>query len=88
MNNLKLVFFEEEDVNPPYLENVEFSYQETYQCEECEAQCVSLQDWERHTRACHTNPEAHQFQCDICPLYFEKDIDLQFHKRGCHWDQM
>jgi predicted methyltransferase len=76
---------EEEDVNRPYLENAKFSYKETYQCEECETQCVSLQDWESQTRAYR---EAHQFQCDICPFYFEKYIDWQFHKRGCHWDQM
>ena len=32
------------------------------------------------------NPEDWLFWCDICPLYFESDLILQFHKRGCHWD--
>ena len=80
--------FEEEYASPHDIDNTEFGYQDTFPCDECEAQCVSLQDWGRHKKTYHPDPEVTTLWCDICPLYFEKDIDLKFHKRGCHWDQM
>ena len=34
------------------------------------------------------HPESEVFWCDVCPLYFGNDCELQFHIRGYHWNQM
>ena len=62
-----------------------------YPCDECGAECTSLEVLGEHKRIYHDNQtsinaESGTFWCDICPLHFERDVDLKFHKRGCHWD--
>ena len=77
-------------------DTIEPAYQEVvaFPCGECGAQYTSIDDLGRHKTDYHTSLELSEdpggklFWCDICPLYFEKDRDLMFHKRGCHWDHM
>jgi hypothetical protein len=61
------------------------------QCDYCDAKCTDM-DFERHRTAFHglgtLSEDLEIFRCDICPLYFESNVDLQFHRRGCHWDHM
>ena len=64
-----------------------------FTCENCCAKCRDSEDLERHWTIYHYSddvPQEHEsecFQCDICPLNYIRKIDLEFHKRGCHWGQ-
>ena len=68
-----------------------FQEAEAFPCYECGAQCTNIEDLRRHKEMYHSletfseDPGGGIFQCDICPLYFESNRDLQFHKRECHW---
>ena len=62
-------------------------------CQSCDANCRDEDDLERHFQSYHRLEnlvpdefETTLFRCDICPLFFKKKIDLEFHARGCHWD--
>ena len=62
---------------------------DSIQCDECTAEFVILEEFKRHKDAYHSNNkdlDIGTFLCDICPLYFERNRDLQFHRRGCHWN--
>ena len=65
---------------------------DTLLCEYCDAKCTNTDDLKRHRTTYHclefvnAEIETELFQCDICPLYYKKKIDLDFHKRGWHWD--
>ena len=59
-------------------------------CECCGAKCRDGDDLKRHLAMYHHFPpeiRSDQFQCDICPLSYTKKIDLDFHRRGCHWEE-
>ena len=67
----------------------------SYTCEVCGAKCCDTEDLERHSEIYHWLKrqeievlESCQFQCEICPLNYKLKRDLDFHVRGCHWDQM
>ena len=59
-----------------------------FQCDKCELFCASMEDLLGHVNDYHPElPEVKEvFSCDICPLRFDTECNLQFHKRGCHWD--
>ena len=69
---------------------------DVFSCDECGAECLNFDDLGRHMTIYHSqvqgtlfeDPGGGDFWCDICPLYFESNCDLQFHKRGCHWDHL
>ena len=60
----------------------------------CDAKCMDAGDLKKHSTTYHglelVNDEFERelFQCDICPLFYKKLIDLEFHERGCHWDHL
>ena len=59
-------------------------------CDECGLLVKSKEELLRHMETNHKE-ERHVkdvFWCDICPLNFESDWYLQFHRRWCHWDHM
>ena len=58
---------------------------EDVSCDMC-SRIFDEKDIENHMKVDHL--ESDVFWCDICPLYFQSNCDLQFHIRGCHWDQM
>ena len=66
-----------------------------FSCDKCDFVSASMQYLLEHVDSYHPdnlvvtkeNHEDQLYWCDICPLYFESDINLQFHKRGYHWDQ-
>ena len=70
----------------------ETSQIDTYPCNECGAEYISLEEWGRHMKTFHstktTEEEPEAYCCDICPLHFKRKVDLEFHKRGCHWVEM
>ena len=55
-------------------------------CEMCTRTFCDVKELEMHIKVDHLESEV--FCCDICPLYFASDCELQFHIRGCHWNQM
>jgi hypothetical protein len=65
-----------------------------FPCDERDFESARRQELLEHIESFHSEnseetketPEEGLFWCDICPLYFESDLTLQFHKRGCHWD--
>ena len=63
---------------------------DVFPCDQCGEECTNFEDLGRHMATYHTtlldDPGGGNFWCDICPLNFESNCDLQFHKRGCHWD--
>jgi myosin heavy subunit len=65
---------------------------DVFHCDQCGEECTNFEDLGRHMATGHRtsleDPGGGNFWCDICPLYFESNCDLQFHKRGCHWDQI
>ena len=67
---------------------------DVFPCNECGAECINFDDLGRHMTTYHSqgtlleDPGVGDFWCDICPLYFESNFDLQFHKRACHWDHL
>ena len=69
-----------------------FKIKISHPCEECGAECMDESDLARHRTAYHElgtwspNEEKELFWCDVCPLNYTRMIDLQFHKRGCHWN--
>ena len=71
-----------------------YQEEEIFLCEYCDAKCEDTEDLKRHRTTYHCVEfvndefEPELFQCDICPLYYMKKIDLDFHKRGCHWDHL
>ena len=86
-----------EDLKDHYMnchdENDNMIEQNQIVCQSCGAKCRDVDDLERHCQTYHClgnlvpdELEHTLFRCDICPLYFKKKIDLEFHARGCHWD--
>ena len=77
-----------------HLEVDHITLKSAFQCEHCDAKCRDADDLKRHSKTYHglelVNEEFERelFQCDICPLYYKKLIDLEFHERGCHWDHL
>jgi hypothetical protein len=71
-----------------------YQEEDSFICDMCEAKCKDMDDLERHWTTYHCLGIVSEdlgrgiFQCDICPLYFERMRDLEFHKRGCHWDNL
>ena len=65
-----------------------------FPCDECGLTSTSMEDLLGHMNAYHPvatvteEPGEEIYYCDICPLYFENDCKLQFHKRGCHWNHV
>ena len=57
----------------------------SFTCEICGANCRD--DLDHYLEVKPEENESDCFQCDICPLYYNKKIDLEFHRRGFHWDQ-
>ena len=57
-----------------------------FPCSECGKMSTSMEDLLEHMNAYHPVASATEeiYYCDVCPLYFENDINLQFHKRGFH----
>ena len=61
-----------------------------YPCELCGAKCTSEIDLRRHRTTYHelgtwcNIREKELYWCEVCPLYYEKMIDLEFHRRGFH----
>ena len=70
-----------------------YSELNTFKCECCGAECRDDNDLRRHLRMYHPMKiepqeiEKDWFECDSCPLKYEKQVDLVFHKRGFHWGQ-
>ena len=61
-----------------------------FNCECSGAECRDWGDLQRHLAMYHHLPpeiKSDQFQCDICRLSYTKKIDLDFHRRGCHWEK-
>ena len=62
----------------------------SYPCELCGAKCTDGDDLARYITTYHELgtwcpiQEKQLFWCDVCPLYYESRIDLQFHRRGFH----
>ena len=52
-------------------------------CDICAKDVKNVNDVEGHTN--YEQRESDLFYCEVCPLYFRSDCDLQFHIRGCHW---
>ena len=61
-----------------------------YPCDQCGAQCQNISDLGRHRTTYHqlgtlsTENQQERFWCDVCPLKFESQVQLQFHTRGFH----
>lgn len=61
-----------------------------YPCEMCGAKCTSVSDLRRHRTTYHEigtwcNVHGKElFWCEVWPLYYERKIDLDFHRRGFH----
>lgn len=61
-----------------------------YPCELCGAKCTSEVDLRRHRTTYHelgtwcNIREKDLYWCEVCPLYYEKMIELEFHRRGFH----
>jgi hypothetical protein len=58
------------------------------ECDECGLLIKSKEELLRHMENNHKEEQHVKdvFWCDICPLNFESDWYLQFHRRWCHWD--
>ena len=52
-------------------------------CDICAKDVMNANDVEG--QANYDRRESDLFYCEVCPLYFGSDCDLQFHIRGCHW---
>ena len=64
----------------------------SFACDEWRQECFCGEELGGHVK---TNQETFfddqgggAVQCDTCPLYFDSDCNLEFHRRGCHWDHM
>ena len=61
-----------------------------YPCELCRAKCTSETDLRRHRTTYHelgtwcNIREKELYWCEVCPLFYERMIDLEFHRRGFH----
>ena len=67
----------------------------SFPCDECEAQCTTFDDLGRHITIYHQGLKimneklvSESLWCEFCPLYFERNEDLQHHRSRCHLDQM
>ena len=59
-------------------------------CDECGLLVKSKEELLRHMETNHKEKRHVKdvFWCDICPLNFDSDWNLQFYRRGCHGDHM
>ena len=60
----------------------------SFPCDQCTLVCISMEDLLVHVKSLHSEDQDRSliFWCDMCPLYFESEFNLQFHKRGYHWE--
>ena len=61
-----------------------------FPCNECGKMSTSMEDLLGHMNAYHPVASATEeiYYVAVYPLYFENDSNLQFHKRGFHWNHV
>ena len=70
----------------------EKKYDDQHSCEVCKAECKDEGDLARHRTAYHQlgtwsgTQSKEIYWCNVCPLTYERLDQLEFHKRGFHWN--
>ena len=65
-----------------------------FPCDECGITSTSMEELLGPMNTYHQvgtvleDSGVEMFYCDIWPLLFENDCNLQFHRRGCHWNHV